>query len=291
MNANWKRPGSRWWRVDLHVHTPASPDWGSGSQASDGESEIRRAFDSRMSISDSRADDGLLLEESRACAVYCKDGQRFELGWSQDGSAPAISRIEGDNRIAERGDIRERFPVRVYSQKQLFALAQKPRALLSVLDAAPSVRGAAFERRLKELESRYLSLRAERRSAETMADALEIKQASLGDVRRKLAMLETTDYAKVLTRHRRFRSLDDTWTQLAEQAVAAIKKTAQEAGDLDVADLALDADCGDSAVNRLETVYTSLKSIMERARRNVGNTLTTAEEEVQELLVGETCRE
>lgn len=259
--------------------------------ASDGESEIRRAFDSRMSISDSRADDGLLLEESRACAVYCKDGQRFELGWSQDGSAATISRIEGDNRIAERGDIRERFPVRVYSQKQLFALAQKPRALLSVLDAAPSVRGAAFERRLKELESRYLSLRAERRSAETMADALEIKQASLGDVRHKLERLETADYAKVLTRHRRLRSLDDTWTQLAEQAVAAIKKTAQEAGDLDVADLALDADRGNSAVKRLETIYTSLKSIMERARRNVEDALMTAEEEVQALLVGETCRE
>ena len=27
MNASWNWPGSRWWRVDLHTHSPASYDF------------------------------------------------------------------------------------------------------------------------------------------------------------------------------------------------------------------------------------------------------------------------
>lgn len=259
--------------------------------ASDGASEIRRAFNSRMRVPDSRMGDGLLRDSTKASAVYCKDGQYFDLGWSQDGSVPPISRIEDDSRIEEHGDFRERFPVRVYSQKQLFAMAQKPRALLSVLDDAPRVHGAAFKRCLKKLESRFLSLRAARREAEMTADALEARQASLDDVRRKLTMLEKADYAKVLTRHRGLRSLDDTWNELAGQAKAAIKSTTQEAEDLDVADLALDVDGRDVAVDGLESIYTSLKSIMEQARRDVGNALVTAEKEIAVLLDGEMYRE
>ena len=47
----------------------------------------------------------------------------------------------------EEGDIRERFPVRIYSQKQLFALARNPSALLDVIDDAQETRAAETKRR------------------------------------------------------------------------------------------------------------------------------------------------
>ena len=92
--------------------------------------------------------------------MYRKDDERFVLSWSQNGEAHPIARLDGDESTPQEGDIRERFPVRIYSQKQLFALAQDPNALLTVIDDSQSVRGAERNRSVKQLADRYLSLRA-----------------------------------------------------------------------------------------------------------------------------------
>ena len=35
IGAEWNWPGSRWWRVDLHSHSPASHDFGSKTDRAD----------------------------------------------------------------------------------------------------------------------------------------------------------------------------------------------------------------------------------------------------------------
>ena len=256
----------------------------------DREGALRKSFDSRMSVPAPRTVEGLLREETQVRAFYWKDDQRFQLGWSQDGKVPAIGRFSGGGLVEEHGDIRERFPVRIYSQKQLFALAQEPKALLTVIDDAHPVQGASFRRRLAELESHYLSLRAESRAAATTAAALETHEASLADLRRKLAVMEKSGYATVLMRHRRFRRLDDTWTQLAEQALGAIRRTAREADELEVADLDLAADRESPGADGLADAYESLKTVMARTRADVGETLRDAEKEVQDVMSGDASR-
>lgn len=256
----------------------------------DREGALRKSFDSRMSVPAPRTVEGLLREETQVRAFYWKDDQRFQLGWSQDGKVPAIGRFSGGGLVEEHGDIRERFPVRIYSQKQLFALAQEPKALLTVIDDAHPVQGASFRRRLAELESRYLSLRAESRAAATTAAALETHEASLADLRRKLAVMEKSGYAKVLMHHRRFRRLDDTWTHVAEQALAAIQRTAREADELEVADLHLAADRESPGADSLADAYESLKAVMASTRAAVGETLRNAKDEVQDVMSGEASR-
>ena len=97
------------------------------------EESLRDVFDRRMQVPASRAGGGLLTENSRIEVVYRKDGERFLLSWSQDGTAQSIARLSANENIPEEGNIPERFPVRIYSQKQLFALAQDPNALLAAL--------------------------------------------------------------------------------------------------------------------------------------------------------------
>ncbi len=256
----------------------------------DGSRELRKAFDSRMRVPASHADEGLLLEETRVRVVYCKDAQRFELGWSQDGSVPAIGRMADGDLVEERGDVRERFPMRIYSQKQLFAMAQNPSALLTVIDDAHSVQGSTFRRRLAELESRYLSLRAEARMAETTATALEATNASLQDLRRKIEILERSGYADVLRRHRRFRWLDDTWREIAKQTLDGIQQAARETTELDVADLDLTADSDRPGVEDLASAYESLKAVMARTRTGIAEMLRHAEIEIQTVMSGDPLR-
>ena len=111
--------------------------------ASSRDESLRDVFDRRMRVPASRADDGTVdREDSRIEVVYRKDGERFLLSWSQDGVAQSIARLSGNEHIPEEGNIPERFPIRIYSQKQLFALAQDPNALLTVIDDAQAVQAA-----------------------------------------------------------------------------------------------------------------------------------------------------
>ena len=128
------------------------------------EGVLRAFFDSRMRVPPSRSAEGLLTEGTRIEVVYRKDGERFVLSWSQDGEVHPIVRVDRDERTSEEGNIRERFPVRIYSQKQLFALAQDPNALLTVIDDSQPVHGAELKRSIKQVADRYMSLRAEVRA-------------------------------------------------------------------------------------------------------------------------------
>lgn len=157
--------------------------------------ELQRAFRQRLQVPRARGDEGLLTDATTIRLIYRKDGARFELAWNRGGSAPAIARCDGDARIPEDGDIRERFPVRIYSQKQLFEYARNPDALLAVIDETGTVDGAALRRRSEELDARYLALRAEARALRAAAANLPARNAALSDVRRKLSMLQTGAHA------------------------------------------------------------------------------------------------
>ena len=168
------------------------------------EGSLRNLFDRRMQVPSSRLSEGLLTDSTRIKIVYRKDGERFRLAWSQDGTAQPISRLDGNGSISEDGGISERFPIRIYSQKQLFALAQDPNALLNVIDDAQDVRGVEYERRTERLKAEYLSLRASEGKLLSLG-------AELSDVRHKLDVLEQGGYADVLNTYRTRRAADDTW--------------------------------------------------------------------------------
>ena len=203
------------------------------------EGSLRGFFERRMSVPASRSDEGLLTDNTLLEVVYRKDGQRFILSWSQNGEADPIARLDGEKRIPQEGDIRERFPVRVYSQKQLFDLAQDPNALLTVIDDSQIVRGVELVRSIEQMATSYLSLCAQARAARNQANDLPAKRAALGDIQHKLEILQKGGHAQVFNEYRSRRQLDDTWRTIlngAAEAVESVKRTAEE---LSVADLDL----------------------------------------------------
>ena len=160
---------------------------------------LRSVFDRRMRVPSRRDLEGLLTRDTKIEVVYRKDGTRFNLAWNQYGSAHPITLIDGDSRREEEGDIRELFPVRIYSQKQLFAIAQNPKALLSVIDDSPEVNGADLRRQMNRLRDRYLALCAAARSEARKARERPNRTAALADVRRKLKVLEEGGQLKYST--------------------------------------------------------------------------------------------
>jgi hypothetical protein len=178
-----------------------------------------------QTVSRSRDDEGVLCAHTRLAVVYRKDGARFRIQWSPDGALEPIEEWDSNTEhwIASAGEIRSRFPVRIFSQKQIFQLAKAPGALLSVVDEAPEVGRRGWNEVWRVEEARYLSLRARARElAASLADEASLR-AELADIERRMRVFESAGHADVLKAfnrsHRQQRDVDlweAAWSEVGE---------------------------------------------------------------------------
>lgn len=248
---------------------------------------LRVAFTNRMRVPTSRREEGLLTNQTVVEVIYRKDGERFAISWDQNGDTPPIARLEAGERIAEEGDIRERFPVRIYSQKQLFDLAKEPNALLAVIDDSAVVRGAELGRQRREAETKYLSLCAEARALSAQVADLPARAATLADLRRKLEVLQQGGHAKTLSDYRARHQQDVTWDSVQQAAADAVDEVGRAASEgLAVADLDVGED-GDAAMAALQRAHEKMRSGLAALQKTVLDAVQRTRTEIEAVLAGE----
>lgn len=192
---------------------------------------LRQGWDDLVRVYDGRKDRGILTDSSRITVVYRKDGARFRLQWDPAGVQPPIEEEQADGSWAKSpGVVTSRFPVRIYSQKQVYELTRRPEALLRIVDEAPEVGFTQWKERTDKEEARFLSLRAQAREVEaTLADEPRV-QGELDDVKRKLAVFEGAGHAELLKRwqrrRRQSRSVDE-WSSTLDGITNRLEDAAE----------------------------------------------------------------
>lgn len=164
-----------------------------------------------------RDDRGLLTPQSEIRVIYRKGADRYRIRWRQDGQGPDIEAEdpEGDWQTSP-GLVRERFPVRLYSQKQIFELARDPTSLLRIVDDAPEVRYQEWRSQWEAELNRFLQLRGRARALASRMDEEESLRGQMEDLRHKIAVFEQTGHAELLRayqRRRRQRREVDRWLE------------------------------------------------------------------------------
>lgn len=150
-------------------------------------------------VPQNRNDEGLLTKDTLISAIYRKDGKRFRIQWNVEGNVPSIQEDDGSgNWKKTEGDIQIRFPVRIYSQKQIFESAKRPQALLQVIDDSLDVEQRKWFKEMENLEKRYLSLKAQSRDIEVKLDEVPRIQGELDDIKNKMEVFEKAGHAEVL---------------------------------------------------------------------------------------------
>lgn len=192
---------------------------------------LRPDFEKYKTVYPDRDESGLLTNDATIRAVYRKDGASYRVQWNPSGSLDPIQQLTAKGWSRTEGDIRQRFPVRMYSQKQVFQLANTPLALLNIINDAPEVDYSSWEKRLNTEEYQYLSLRAKIREIETgLAEESRLK-GELEDVKRKLAIFEQSGHAEILkTLQKRRRQLQavESWETRLSDAGHRLRETAEE---------------------------------------------------------------
>jgi ABC-type lipoprotein export system ATPase subunit len=186
---------------------------------------LEEEFTKYSQTSSARQDEGLLTNFSKITIGFQKDGGRFRIIWSKADNRHAIEEETTPGTwSASEGDIAQRFPVRIYSQKQIFELAKHPEALLQVVDDAPAVNHRDWRLEWDELVSKYLSIRAQQREIQAGLQEESVIKGQLEDVKRKLEVFEKAGHADVLKayqlRQNQSKAIDSwerTWEASAEQ--------------------------------------------------------------------------
>ncbi len=178
-----------------------------------------------------RDESGLLTNDAAIRVVYRKDGLSYRIQWNPGGSEEPIQEWSADGWKRSEGAIRQRFPARMYSQKQIFQLARTPLALLRIINDAPEVDYVSWKKRLSAEENQYLSLRAKIREIETGLSEKSRLKGALEDVKRKLAIFEQSGHAETLkTLQKRRRQLQalEYWESGLVDAGHRLRVVAQE---------------------------------------------------------------
>lgn len=243
----------------------------------DGEDSLRTAFDRRMRVPAGRADEGLLTESTLVEVTYRKDGERFVVSWSKAGRPVTIERLDGDVRVPEEGEIRQRFPVRIYGQKQLFELARSPAALLDVIDDAPSVGGADLERRAEAFATAYLAACSSARALRAQAAQLGARRAELADLKRTVEALSQGGHAAILGELRARQRHDGAWASIEKATDAALLAVEKAASDLVVSDLDTGAEQSpDPALASLRSAHAATRAAVDRLRAAITGAIRDA---------------
>lgn len=271
-------------------------------------------FESFRRIPDVRNAQGVLTEETRLSVIYRKDGTRFRIQWSPAGDLEPIAEWREGEWHRGEGEVAQRFPVRITSQKQIFELARNPIALLEIVDDAAAIDRRRWDDRRRELENRFVTLGAKVRELDDELDQEPRLKGELDDVVRRLNVLEQSGEAQVLRevgQRRRQRHLLDTWCrelfdnprrvrEISEELVPATVDPGQfGTGAEDQAILGVVETIGrriDGARQRLEELATELADIAEAAGQQMESSAWQSahdrvEQQYQEMAESEEIRE
>ena len=215
--------------------------------------------------------------------IYRKNGSRYRIQWHINGDLESIEEESDGQWLRTEGDIRQRFPVRIYSQKQIFQLAKSPLALLKVVDEASDVDQYSWSEKWKVDESRFLSLRAKVREIETGFVEEPRLRGELQDVIRKLSIFEQAGHAEILKAFQK-RSRQQQDIEAWEKSWTGVEKLLSEISDDIVPDLleSTSFDLNSTEDNELKDYAARVHNRMGKIRKGVEALATQTGEVVVE---------
>ncbi len=145
-----------------------------------------------------RDDDGAMQADTTIVLGYRKGEARYRLTWKPK-LAPVIEEASiSGGWTATEGDVVQRFPVRIFSQRQIAALAEQASSLLALVDEATEVGAEAICQMLRQKETEFMSFRAQMRVLATQINEGSKLRGTLEDIDKKLAVFKGAKHAEVL---------------------------------------------------------------------------------------------
>ncbi|CZT27349.1 TrlF family AAA-like ATPase [Pseudomonas cerasi] len=161
--------------------------------------EIRSSFERFAQIPLNREAEGVLHKDMTISCVVFKQGAYYNLSWGMQRPNIVISKWENNQWQVEVGDASTRFPMKIFSQKQIFDLAKNPSSLLSLIDASSQVDYSSWEMEWADKKNLYVRLSTEVRELTGRLENKDVFLGQLADLNQKISIIESSQHSVVLS--------------------------------------------------------------------------------------------
>ncbi len=149
-------------------------------------------------------DGDLLTKESRIRLIYRRHGTRYRLQWNAADPVPASLEEHKDGSWRScPGEITSLFPAYLYSQKQIFDIANEPSALLDIIDKAPEVDWDTSDEEYKRWIGEYKQTTNELRETKRKIDRENELLGRSNDLASQIKQIEGSGHEKLLQIYRK----------------------------------------------------------------------------------------
>lgn len=193
---------------------------------------LREELGRYHSTTKSRSESSLLKPEAVIEVIYRKDGTRYRLRWQASQDAVSIEE-ETDAGVwqGSLGDVRTRFPARIFSQKHIFELSKEPASLLRLVDEAGPVDRRSSQDEWDVKRAHFQTLRSRSRELEAFLLDEQRLRGELSDLERRLRVFEEGGHEAILTayqRSQRQRQAVEDWEKRLRQVAANVTQVGSQ---------------------------------------------------------------
>lgn len=165
-------------------------------------SSLKSDFDKYFKSYKTRNEDGLLTEETKISVHLVKDDAEFRIVWDFASKGHYIERRSSAGDWEKTtGDITQRFPIRMYSQKQIFEMSKETDAVLRIINESPDVDYYSWDKRNQELRDEYMLLAAQYRKTLSTIQGKDSLLGIIQDLNTKIDFIEKSGQTDILKRY------------------------------------------------------------------------------------------
>lgn len=169
---------------------------------------LKKDFEEFIRISEGRNQRGMLLKDTEIRLEVWKDNRDIALVWKNG----EVYEEHIDNVTKEWIDkgkcisISDRFPVRIFSQKELYEITKNPRAIISLIDK--QINKHEIDEEIKILKDRWFQSRGECREILQSLENKKEYEVKLEDTKAKMKLLEESDYKVTLEEYKKMKDTE-----------------------------------------------------------------------------------
>ena len=186
--------------------------------------KLKPDFDEFAKISTGRETSGMLLSNTEIRIEMWKDGRDIALTW-KNGTV-----VEEHYDFTKRGWIskgealliNERFPVRMFSQKELYEITKNPKVLLILIDQ--QYNKAEIDAEIKVLSQQFYQSRTDERTLTKATLNKKNMLIQIDDIKAKMKIFEESDYNKILKDFRQMQEIDKSINDIHKEYTENMKQ-------------------------------------------------------------------
>ncbi len=179
-----------------------------------------------------------MLENSSITVTLRKANGRFRLSWSRQDPKTKIESMEADGSWRPSdGMVRQRFPIRIMSQKEIFEVAKEPQSLINLVDSSPDFTLNDWREKRDLLNAKYKRLVGQQRELKAKTTSKERIKGEHEDCIAAIAIFEQGENRQTLQEfqiHRRQGRILEQRAEEIDEFLQELKRVAEAGAPSDI---------------------------------------------------------